>query len=153
MIRDGVIRRAHAQTEDRSQHETREREDVHRRHGRVLKQIHADADEQEQRGAQEVRVDVDGFIVQIEQTLEAGGVAVTGGAVVGQDEVVILLPRRQVGEFEEARHSAPRRVAGGGGEDLLVGEQCVECHDGCGHRAGLGRASAIHGRTEGGHGP
>ena len=46
-------------------------------------------------------MDIHRFVMEVEKTLNAGGVAVTRGAVVGQDEVVILLPGWEVAEFAE----------------------------------------------------
>ena len=60
-----------------------------------------------------MRVDVHGFVVQVEQALEAAHVGVGGWPVVGQDVVVVLLPWRELGEFEEEMAGRWTRVGDG----------------------------------------
>lgn len=104
VIRQGVIRSAHAQTHDGTPKEARKDEHVGRIGG-LIARANNDVDVQGREngddGAGEVRPDVDGLVVQVEE--RAGGLGVGGadGAVAGADEGVVAAPGGEVVPEEE----------------------------------------------------
>lgn len=104
MIRQGVIRSTHAQTHDGTPKEARKDEHI-RRISRLIARANNHIDvycsEDGDDGAGEMRPDVDGLVVQVEE--RAGGLGVGGadGAVAGADEGVVAAPGGEVVPEEE----------------------------------------------------
>lgn len=111
-----MIRRAHAQTAHGACEESPENEHIAPLDAVLpaLEHVQEDADEEEEEAAEEVGVDVDGFVVQVEQALQALGEGVGGrGPVVRGDVGVVAAPGGEGGVGEE--EGAGRR---GGGEEF-----------------------------------
>lgn len=111
-----MIRRAHAQTAHGACEESPKNEHIAPLDAMLpaLEHVQEDADEEEEEAAEEVGVDVDGFIVQVEQALQALGEGVGGGGPVVRGDVgVVAAPGGEggVGEEEGARGR-------GGGEEF-----------------------------------
>ncbi|KAL8947571.1 MAG: hypothetical protein Q9222_006163 [Ikaeria aurantiellina] len=69
-----------------------------------LEQVQEKPDEEEEEAAEEVGMDVDGFVVDIEEGLEAFGEGVCGGGAVGGEDVgVVLVPGGEVVVAKEER--------------------------------------------------
>lgn len=94
MIAHAVIPRAHAQAKHGRGEKRRERQHVPAVHGYSFGQDDANAHAEEEEAAQQVRVDIDPFVVQVEQALETSRVGLAFGPVGCPDEVIVLLPGR-----------------------------------------------------------
>lgn len=143
MAPHAMVRGAHPQT----RHHAREKasKDRHIRPPHLLvpppfKHIQRDPDEEEDEAAEKVGVDVDAFVVQVEQRLQAFGEGVGGrGPVVGEDVRVILVPCREGGVGEE------EGTGGRGGGEEFAGQEVTKDRGGDG---AVGRVAAPDG---GGH--
>lgn len=143
MAAHGMIHRTRTQTShDRSKKNPKDHDVrcLHRGVTATVEEVKEDADEEEEEAAEEVRMDVDGFVVQVEERLQALGQGVGRGRAVGCEDVgVVLVPGGEgmVGEEERARgwggsEEFACQVAGGdGGGDGAVWE--VTAADGRGH--------------------
>lgn len=61
------------------------------------------AEEETEECGEKVRVDIDGFVVEVGQALEAEARGFCDGAVGGLDEGVVGVPSRQVGALMQFR--------------------------------------------------
>lgn len=99
MVRDGVVRRAHAETSNSAYEEAAQRDQVGRAGEAVARrelEVQHGRDGEEEQRPQKVRVDVDGLIVDVAQAEEAHGVATRGAPVKRVDVVVVALPGFEV---------------------------------------------------------
>lgn len=95
MVRDGVECSTHAEAEHGAGEETRKHQHVGAIGGRVPRRddvVQPSAHGWEGEGAQEVRPNVDGFVVYVEERGEGPPIAVALGAVPRFDKVVIAPP-------------------------------------------------------------
>lgn len=102
-----MIRRTHTQTPHHGRKKDAENNDVCFFNPRVaaFEEVKKDADEEKEEATQEVGMNVDGFVMQVEERLEAFGQGVSGGWTVRCEDVgVILVPGWEgvVVEEEEA---------------------------------------------------
>ena len=123
MVAQHMVRGTHTQTTDPPTKETPQHNKIRARGGRVARrdeQVQVRAGQREGQRAEEVRPDVDGFVVQVQERVQRGEERVGRGAVACVDGRVVAPPGRQV---------VPVDDAGEGGFDGLSG--------GCGGLAGL----------------
>lgn len=122
MITQRMIRRTHPQTQNRPAKEARKDQDIRLARRLVprlddMVQIQRAGDEDE--GAEEVRPDVDGLVVQVEEGLEGVGVGGARLAVARGDEGVVAAPGGEVvPEDEEAVLELVLEGLGGGEEGV-----------------------------------
>ena len=108
MAAHGMIHRTRAQTaHDRHKKNTKDHDvcGFHRGVTAAVEEVEGNADEEEEETAEEVRMDVDGFVVEVEERLQAFGQGVGRGRAVGCEDVgVVLVPTGEgvVGEQEGA---------------------------------------------------
>lgn len=99
VIRNRVVRRAHAQTRDRTEEVAAEHKHIFLGRGFVPGReggVDGKGSNEGEHGADEVGVDVYGFVVQVAEGLEGFEVRVGRGAVAGENVVIVLQP---VGEL------------------------------------------------------
>lgn len=106
MAAHGMIHRTRTQTaHDRRKKNTKDHDVCGFDRGitTAVEEVEGNADEEEEEAAEEVRMDVDGFVVQVEERLQAFGQGVGRGWAVGCEDVgVVLVPGGEgvVGEEE-----------------------------------------------------
>ena len=130
VIRDHVIPGRDTQANHRPKEEKGESNDVLGVHKVALKCVDRYRCEKEQKSPQKVAMDVDRFIVQVQETLKALEVGIRFWSVFGKYEMVISLPRRKLVIFEEENPSWPSTSCCSIG--LLHCQEAVKClHRGC----------------------